>query len=185
MSKQRLAGIISFVFDPLIEGPLLLTALFLRKSTADFYLLLMILFFSAFLPIVFIIYGLKRGFIDDWETTDRKKRYGFNLVCLGGSFLSLILVYFSGDQFLLRLFVSLLVLIFFYTLITFFWKISGHMTANTAFILLANRFLIRQLWWLLFLLPLIAWARLVRKKHDIWQILAGVLLSSVVILLLL
>ena len=183
MSKERIATIISFVFDPLIEGPVLFVLLFL-KSTASFWLLPVIILTNAILPTLFMIYGLRRGFISDWETTNRRERHRLNLFCLLSTIFSLCLVYLFGDAFLLKLFLVLVTLLSIYTLITFFWKISGHMAANTAFVLLTNLFFGWRFWWLFILLPLVGWARLVRHKHDIWQVLGGIILSSSVILLL-
>ena len=128
-------------------------------------------------------YSLKQGLITDWETTRRNERHGFNLVCLLASLMTLFLLYQFGDAFLMRLFLIFVFLILTYSLITLFWKISGHMTANTAFVLVLNVLFDWRFCWLVFLLPLVAWARMVRNKHDIWQILGGVALSSLVILL--
>ncbi|MBL7150943.1 hypothetical protein ISS86_03360 [Candidatus Microgenomates bacterium] len=182
MTKQRLASIISIVFDPLVEGPILLIIFFLAKSTAPFWLLVLIVFIDTFFPILFMFYGLKRGFISDWETTNRHERHSLNFVLLLITFLNLFLFYIFSDSFLLRAFFVFLILILIYALITFFWKISGHMTANTAFVITLNILSGWQLWWLVFLLPLVAWARLVRNKHDVWQILGGVALASLIVL---
>lgn len=181
ISKKKLAGLVSFVFDPLVEGPLLLILLFFTKSTASLWLLPVILFSTALVPFFFMIYALRRGLISDWETTKRQERHSLNLVCLAVVFLTLFILCLAGDRFLTNLFLVLSVLMGLYTLITFFWKISGHMTANTAFVLVINLFFGWCFWWLFALLPLVAWARLIRNKHDIWQILAGIGLASLVI----
>lgn len=183
MVKQRIAGIISVVFDPLVEVPALLVVLFLTKSTAPLWLLPTIILIDACLPILFMVCGLRVGSIADWETTNKDERHGFNLVWLLGTVLTIFLVYFFGDDFLLKLLLIFVVLLGLYTLITFFWKISGHMTANTAFVLALNIFFDWRFWWLIALLPLVAWARFVRNKHDIWQLIGGVVLSTLVILL--
>ena len=182
MTKEKFAGIISVILDPLVEAPILFLLLFLTKSTAPLWLLPIIIFVDAIFPALFMIYGLRVGFITDWETTDKEERYGFNLVWLFGTFLSLFLVYLFGDDFLLKLLLIFAVLLGLYTLITFFWKISGHMASNTAFVLFINLFFGWRFWPLVFLLPLVAWARLIRNKHDLWEILGGVVLSSLVIL---
>ena len=181
MSKERIAAIISFVFDPLVEVPILFI-FFLSQRTVSLWLLLLIFLFGAILPLLFMIYGLKVGFITDWETSNRDERHGFNLVWFFGVLLSLFFAYLLKDEFLFKLLLIFAVLLGLYTLITFFWKISGHMTANTAFVLLINLFSNWRFWPLGFILPMVAWARLARNKHDIWQILGGVILSSLVIL---
>lgn len=182
MSKSTLAKFISVASDPFIEGVLLFVVLFIFKSEAPLWLLPLLLFFSAVLPVIFLTYGMRVGLITDWETTDRSQRHGLNIVCLLGIVLDLALIFLFGNGFLLRLFLIFVVLMTFYTLITFFWKISGHLTANTAFVLVVNLLFGWHFWWLIFLLPLVGWARIVRKKHDLWQVFGGILLSSVIIL---
>ncbi len=182
MSKATLARFVSVVSDPFIEGTLLFMILFLLKSEAPVWLLPLLLFFSAFLPVIFLTYGMRVGIISDWETTDRSQRHGLNIVCLLGIALDLVLIFLFGNGFLLRLFLIFLVLMAFYTLITFFWKISGHLTANTAFFWVINLFFGLRFWWLVFLLPLVGWARVIRQKHDLGQVLGGFLLSTMIIL---
>ena len=82
MFKEKLASMLSIVFDPLVEAPFLLVILFLTKSTAPLWLLGLVLLIGVLPPIVFLKYGLKRGFITDWETTNRNERHGLNFVCL-------------------------------------------------------------------------------------------------------
>ena len=182
MFKEKLARAVSVVFDPLVEAPVLLVILFLGKSTAPLWLLALVLLVGILPPVVFLKYGMRKGFISDWETTNRSERHGLNLVCLLAVILILALVSFFGDHFLLKLSLILLVLMLLYTLITFFWKISGHMTANTGLFLILNIFFDWRYWWLAVLVPLVGWARLVRNKHDIWQVIGGVALASLVVL---
>lgn len=182
MSKQTLASIVSAISDPFTEGSLLFILIFLFKSEAPLWLLPLLLFFSAILPVIFLTYGMRVGLIADWETTDRSQRHGLNLVCLLGIALDLVLIFLFGNGLLIRLFLIFLVLMAFYTLITFFWKISGHLTANTAFFWVINFFFGWRFWWLVLLLPLVGWARIIRKKHDLGQVLGGILLSTVIIL---
>lgn len=182
LSKRHIANKVSVLSDPFVEAPILLSILFLAKSTAPAWLLILVVLIGTVIPVWFLKYGMRRGFITDWETTEREERHGLNLVCLFAIFLDLLLIYFFGDLFLLRLFLILFVLMFLYTLITFFWKISGHMVANTAVFLAMNLFFEWRFWWLVILIPLVAWARLFRQKHDIWQVIGGVALASLVIL---
>ena len=64
-------------------------------------------------------------------------------------------------------------------IVTQFWKISVHMTmlssiATVVVILFGIKF-----WWLyLFLIPL-AWARIHRHRHTIWQAVTGSLVAFV------
>lgn len=182
MSKYRTAGIISVILDPLVEAPLLLAILFLTKSTSPAWLLALVVLIDTLVPVAFWAYGLKKGFISDWETSVRQERHNLNLLCLLVTTANVFIFYLFNDLFLLKVFLVFMILMVVYTLITFFWKISGHMTANTAFYLALNFFFDWRYWWLVFLLPMVAWARLVRNRHDVWQLLGGVILSSLVVL---
>ena len=62
-------------------------------------------------------------------------------------------------------------------LITLFFKISGHMIMNTAFILILNFLFGWTLLWLVLLIPLIAFARLYLKAHTKWEVLAGTIVG--------
>jgi len=182
MTKHKIAGIISFIFNHTVEMPILLAVILPTRGTAPIWVLMLVVLIDTLLPILFLIYGLKRGFISDWETSNRDERHIYNFFALLLILFNLVLFYFLGDEFLLKLIFVFLALILIYTLITFFWKISGHMASNTAFILLLNIFFDWRFRWLIFLLPLVAWARLTRNKHDVWQLAGGVVLSTLVIL---
>lgn len=182
MFKQRIAGIISIILDPLVEGPILLAIFFLNKSLLPLRFMVTVIILDTLLPILFMIYGLKRGFITDWETTNRNERHRPNFIFLLIILFNLSLFYLLNDRFLMKIFWITLTLVGLYALITFFWKISGHMMANTGFFLGLNIFFGWRFWWLIVLLPLVAWARLVRNKHNVWQLLGGIILSGLVIL---
>lgn len=64
-------------------------------------------------------------------------------------------------------------------IITQFWKISVHMAllasvATMSIILFGERF-----WWLYLLLIPLAWSRIYRQRHTIWQTIAGAMLTFV------
>ena len=123
MFKEKFASIVSIVFDPLVEAPILLAILFLAKSSAPLWLLGLLILIGTLPPTLFLKYGMRRGFITDWETTNRSERHGLNFVCLLAVIFILVLVGLFGDRFLLKLFLVLFSLMLLYTLITFFWKI--------------------------------------------------------------
>ncbi len=67
------------------------------------------------------------------------------------------------------------------TVVTFFWKISVHLAAFTLGVLMLNILFGWQWWWLFLLVPVLMWARIVRKKHTLMQTVAGTVLTLVVV----
>lgn len=71
-----------------------------------------------------------------------------------------------------------------FTVITHFWKISGHaMSAALA----TGSIIIRfgwSFWPVLLIVPLVAWSRVVRKNHTIAQVIAGALYSWIILVLI-
>lgn len=65
------------------------------------------------------------------------------------------------------------------TFITFFWKISGHMTYSTLlFTTLLYLFPANPYLFLLFIFsPFIAWSRIVLEKHTLSQVIMGALIT--------
>ena len=66
--------------------------------------------------------------------------------------------------------------------ITFFWKISLHMTVNTSGAILLNTLFHGAYLPVLVVIPLIFWSRLYLKKHTPLQLLAGCGISAGVML---
>lgn len=68
-------------------------------------------------------------------------------------------------------------------LITQFWKISVHTGTFASIATIAVIIFDVGYWWLyLFLIPL-AWARIFRRRHTIWQTVAGAVLVSILTLI--
>lgn len=148
-----------------------------------------IAFFSIVLPLLNIIipfgyflWALKKGTISDMDITKRQQRYGVMTLMLILQFISLWLIYVYGNAKLLEL--SLIIdAVFICTyLVTLVWKISLHMTINMIGILMLNVLFDWKYLYLLTLVPLVMWSRYYLKKHTCGQLIAGTLLSGVVML---
>jgi membrane-associated phospholipid phosphatase len=127
----------------------------------------------------------KMGKVSDFDMTDRKERplyFVIATVLLGLFYLVTLKL---KDTMLSTIALNTLITSTVFTVITFFWKISGHMTFLTmtycSFVyMIPSPFTI-----LLFpIIPFVAWSRVQLKKHTVWQVIAGVLVASLVSILL-
>ncbi len=175
-----LAKVISRLFD-LYTWSVVINVLALTRtnlSRPQFIFMGAVLFLlEVIFPVALFILFLKKKLITDIDLTQRRERplyfsCLFLLAALGS-----LLGYVVGTRpfFLIQL--VELFLIGGMTLITLFWKISGHMMINAAGIFFLNYFFGWQYWWLFFLLLPVGWSRWYLHKHDLWQLLAGALLG--------
>lgn len=184
--KERLALIISYVFDPIVTFPFLL-AIMIFKSGLTFtqikILLPSLFILDLLIPGAYLIFAFRQHWVSDWEMSKREERlapYGVTLVCW---LIGLILVQRFGNDLLLNLGLTFYLVALLGSVITIFWKISVHVAAGTAITLVLDFLLSWRFPWLYLIIPVVAWARWQRRKHTIGQLLGGFLLSLVVVLL--
>ncbi|MHC1716734.1 MAG: hypothetical protein AB9915_02535 [Candidatus Dojkabacteria bacterium] len=125
------------------------------------------------------------GKISDYEFTKREERppYFVIISILFG------LMYFQMKSFNIEILsnvsLTLFVVSSVITFITFFWKISGHMTYSTIlFVTLIYIFHSPYLLLLFLLSPFIAWSRIVLEKHTLTQVSLGTLLPLAISILI-
>jgi membrane-associated phospholipid phosphatase len=130
--------------------------------------------FLIFVPLVFFAISFKLGWVSDIDLSDRKQRPLYLIVFIAGMFIASAILYLLNVP--LKFFVytfSGLVMTVITTFITLFWKISFH-TAITTSVVTAITILggIRYAPFFI-LIPIIGWARVVLKKHTVWQVIGG------------
>lgn len=187
MIKTKLAIFISRLFDPIIEAPLILwLAARLTVTNLSWQKIYLIsLFFISLLPALCFLFFLKKKIITDWNVTKREERYGI----FSFTFLSIVIClttfYLLNEKVLLLFYLKLFLPIIIFFLITFFWKISGHMLVNTMFILLTYLYYNKSiiLYLAIILLLLVGWSRINLKKHTLAQVVCGSLLALLVLIL--
>ncbi|NOY98531.1 MAG: phosphoesterase PA-phosphatase, partial [Chloroflexi bacterium] len=133
------------------------------------------------LPLIYILLGLRRGWVSDLELSHREERPRFILVSISSDILALAILYFGGAPrlvWILALTYACLGLTMF--TISNFWKISLHMVGVSGFSTMLVYIFGFGAWWTFLSLPLVAWARLYRKKHTPAQLLAGALGGSLI-----
>jgi len=133
------------------------------------------------IPLTYLLVGRKRGWVSDLEMTRREERPRFILVSLGSDLLSLAVLFFWNGPQLLRL---IILTYFFLAVVVFsissFWKISMHMVGVGGFsTALVFVFGLPALFAFISL-PLVAWARLHRRKHDLAQLTAGAAVGALI-----
>src|SRR4030042_1339029 len=178
--KKRLAVLISRIFDPFIEIPILLTAsvLYAYFNGYEWQFLTLLLLIDAILPALFFYHLLKRHEIHDWDITQRKERYplyGFTLAAhlVGIYFTYMSHQYHLGSMLIVFWFIGL---IFF--LITLFWKISLHGGVNMVLVTFVVLLFGRSFLWAYLILIPVGWSRIYLKKHTPVQFVSGSLIAS-------
>ncbi len=161
--NYKLATIISRLFDPFLT--LAIVFVFLYWGTPTFLpaLLLMII-----LPFALFVLAWKTKFISNWDVGDRRQRPRVLWILLAIEIGASVLLK-TGET------MPLLVALFGFTLISHFWKMSGHALAIG---LMTGTIVARfgSAWWpILLAVPLVGWARVQTNNHTPAQVIAGAL----------
>ncbi len=144
---------------------------------------LLALFILTGFPLVYIWLGIRRGWVGDWELSRRSDRPRFILVSVSSDLLALAVLGFGGAPRLVWL-LALIYACLGVTMFTIsnFWKISLHMVGVSGFATLLTYVFGPAAAWAFLSLPLVAWARLYRKKHTPAQLVAGALGGALITL---
>lgn len=181
---KRVAQTISIILGPLI-WPIAVSAIVLESGLSTqktSFLLPTLLFFQVIIPYVYIFRAYKKKNISDLDITKREERYKVMIIALFSFLLSLGFVLLIGNPLILKLFILTFILLLTNTFITFFWKISLHMTLNIVFVLTMNYLYNWRLPILYACLPLVFWSRLYLKKHTITQLLGALIINGGIVL---
>ncbi len=174
---HRFADFVSWVISPVVVAPVAYYAVVMQGYGHDVNSIsyLMVLFFSSTLAPIFLITGLKKiGRISDFNITFREQRFLPLLVlvavnALGYEFMK----HLHPPKMLTGILFFNAVNMIFILLITLQWKISIHLfTYSSSVALLYMQFGTVALW-LLLLVPLLIWSRILLKAHNFMQTLVG------------
>ena len=173
---KKLAWIISRVFDPVIEIPIMLSAAVWWALTNGlrWRFLVFLLIVDALLPALYMLWGLFKGFISDWDITKKEERRGLYIFTTLAHLVGVIYAFFldKGELgYILLVFWSMAVV---FAVITYFWKISVHAGVNGAALAFFNHFWgWENYWWLALILLMVLWSRVEIKKHTLMQVAVG------------
>jgi membrane-associated phospholipid phosphatase len=166
-----------------------LTTVLLLRRIEYLGLILSSIFFYIIFPFLTYLYLYKKGLITDerfdFNIRKREERPLYNLIMIMGFFTNYVLLSMYNIPIVQEVALFLLLSFFVFTLVTFFWKISGHMTQTVLLILiLAYIFKDYQIYIILVgylvCIPLVGLSRIKLKHHDIWQVLAGTFVTTAI-----
>ena len=179
---DRLARWVSILFDSsVLSIPIFLAFGWIEAGISGLGWATLILVIVTGIPLAYLLLGRRLGWVSDLEMTKRSERPRFILVSLSSDLLALLVLRTLGGPFLL----TVIVLTYFCLAITMlsissFWKVSLHMAGVSGFsTALLFVFGIPALGAFLSL-PLVAWARLRRRKHTPAQLVVGAILGALV-----
>lgn len=168
---KQIATIISRIFDPFLMLGVVFVVLLSHTSVFISAFICMVL-----LPFVLYVIAVKTKLVSNYDMSDRRERPKilWSLVVIEVCCLV---------AFRLWSMLPILIAIIGLAVITHFWKISGH----TMGVALATGIIISMygwVWWpVLLVVPLVGWARVLRKDHTVLQVIAGAAYSWVLIVL--
>ena len=171
----RLARWVSIFFDSSMLSVIIFPLVGWRAGGVQgvLWALLALLILTGF-PLVYIWVGIRRGWVGDWELSRRSDRPRFILVSLSSDLFAFLVLGVGGAPrlvWLLALIYACLGITMF--TISNFWKISLHMVGVSGFATLLTYVFGPAAAWTFLSLPLVAWARLYRRKHTPAQLVAG------------
>ena len=184
MSKKA-ARLISFIFHPIVFA-LLIPFLFVYEKTTDLaYGLKWMIFSLFFLFITLLIFYLLRPkeFFSDFDISIKEQRHLFYSTALLTAVLYFIAaLLFKGILFPLSIVALGIILgLVVFDISNYYIKVSIHMAVSTAYtVTIAMLFGLVPFFIFIWILPLMAWARLTLHKHTSKELLAGMLLGEVV-----
>ena len=184
---NKIAKAISFIFSPIFTGAGAIVLLAKLSPAANQWLkALGISFFLVFIvPFIYFLILLKQKKISDWDISQRRERYKIYTFVFLILLFCLMVFYFLFGKASVVFYLKMLLPFFIFFLITFFYKVSGHLFVNSFFILLlyfySNNSII--IFMGIFLLILIAWSRIVLKKHTLGQVILGGFLPALNLLI--
>lgn len=187
-NDETIARWISHVISPHIVGVSVISAVSLQyshKPLTDLLWLLLLMPLIAVPPLIYLLWRVRRGTLEDIYMPDRRSRIvplvmvmSWLLICLG-------LIHYLSAPSIIEIFVmATTVLVGALSLVTLFWKISFHAAtisaAATAVVLIGGT----SVWPALCLIPIVGWSRVRLGRHTMRQVvfgaLVGILIASVV-----
>lgn len=172
-----LAFAISAISSPYIVAAIFSAIIFYtfaRNLTEFLPWMLTFSFFAILIPGSFFVWQLETHQISDLHVANQNERKIPFLIGGISASIGTILLQFLGAShqvIVIGAVYSLNALIL--SIITQFWKISIHTSMYVAVVTMAMILFDFRYWWLIFFTIPIAWSRIHRHKHSVWQTLAG------------
>ncbi|EKD56710.1 MAG: hypothetical protein ACD_58C00118G0009 [uncultured bacterium] len=185
----KFAELISIIFNPFALGLAILVMAIVKSKMPQVEQLVWIITVTvlngAVLALIYWIF-INAGYIFDDSVQNKKILHGrlvlLTLLLVLVTIELLVLVSTSAYQPLLAVYIGGVLTLVLGLLITNFWKISWHSTMITFFTGMFVFMYNYRAWPLVLVFITVIWSRILLKRHTIWQLTAGVLLSIIVII---
>lgn len=144
--------------------------------------------FYIIAPILTYIHLKKKGLITDkkldFNIRKREERTPYNIIVLLGFLTNYILITMYDIPIVKEIAILILISFLVFTIVSLFWKISGHMTQTVLLIttlayFFPNFYIYILLIGYILVVPWVGWSRIYHKHHTLSQVVAGTLITSV------
>ena len=179
-------SLISRVFDPMVVLTIFFPVLLSRSGIGGWDLAAHVFVFFVVMilpPAVLLSWAVRTRRITNWDISNRKQRVRALSVCFLFLLIDWAVVSLFGTPFVKQIFILFSLVFFGFFCITLRYKISGHMLVTTFILLLCIRWYGNGMMLCLGIIPLLAWSRLVLKRHTLFEVIGGVLYACVMFFL--
>ena len=134
--------------------------------------------FVTVLPVLCIGILFRFSRVSDWHLNSKEERLLPLCLTLGSMIIGTgILYYIEAEHQIVWAGIAYIANSIVFSAITPMWKISFHSSVTTGCITVLVVLVNAQFGWLFLFIPLIAWARVYRKRHTLLQTVVGALLA--------
>ncbi|MFQ6116553.1 MAG: hypothetical protein ACE5NG_21050 [bacterium] len=181
---SRLASLLSLLFSPFVV-PIAAIVLLVRvyAQTWEQFLLwasISVLFVNV-LPFLYIYIMVKLGKLTDIHVVVREQRKAPLLFTLLSALVGVFILHLLGaERGIIYLGIAYIVNAIVFLIISQFWKISLHCGVIAGCVTALAYIVTPKMAFLLFLIPIVAWARIRRKRHTLIQTFAGAVIAIIV-----
>lgn len=184
--KEKLAKLLSILLGPQVWLPLLFTSFLFKTGLSKSQLLILapvLTTLQVLLPLLYLYLAPKFGWASEWDLPKKEERYPLLLLSFIANLISIIVIYYIGTKLLFNLSLLFFVIFTIVAVITYFWKISLHVSLATIGSLMINFLFDWNMPYLYLSIPIIFWARLTLKKHSLTQLIIPLILEPTILFL--
>ena len=181
--SDYLAFVISAFFSPYITAAVFIALISYRyaENLAQFLpWMITFLLFAVIIPGSYVLWLLETRRVRDIHISDRNERkLPFLLAGVSSAVGAFLLFILGAARPVIVIGTAYAVNVAGVAILTQFWKISVHTALFSALATISVILFGIHLWWLYLVLIPLSWARIHRRRHTIWQAVAGSLIAFV------
>ncbi len=172
------AKIISRMLDPFIVffSLMIMASLQGGASGKDLLFTLFVIVVGILVPpMSLLLWAVRTKKVTNWDVSNRKQRVWVFLIFFFFLFIDMFIINLLHNEELSNLFIFVIISFIGTFAITLFWKISGHLSTLASGISMILHWYGWNWWPILLFLPILAWSRVVLKRHTLAQTIGGIL----------